>query len=115
MFLTAVLLKLFLIGTVFLAENYYTPATPNNYEKHSCSQKIQVCFFNNQSESSLSKTSSEDFAELAKTPPIVLHNLTGDPKLANQSQPPKVLKDGNPNGNLENIFVMKRDLQQIAL
>ena len=44
-----------------------------------------------------SQTSSHENAEpLVDNPKVVLHNLTGDPKLANQSKPAEIPKDGKP-------------------
>ena len=103
MFFPEISLKVFLIGTLlFLVGDHNTPVTSRGVESRSGSQKSQVCPLLNQSQSP-SGTSFQDL----KTPSVALYNLTGDPKMAEQSQPAEVLNDGKPNGNF-NVFAMVR-------
>ena len=109
MFFPEMLLRTFLFGTLlFLAGNYDTPVTCDGVENLSGSTKSQLSPLNNHSQTP-SGTSTQDFLRMVTTPVAILYNITGDPKLSKQCLPDEVLKNGKPNGNLKNIFVMKQN------
>ena len=97
MFFGGILLRTFILGTFLYIR---APDAFYKAENQGCSLEKYFCGFIEKHKESPSQIRCKVVTKLVK--PVVLNDLTDDPKLANQwkYKPPEILDDGKPNGKI---------------